>query len=149
MTAIKVITIGKIKDRRLSGLCQDYLDRMSKLSRISVKIIAWKDYAAEKLVEKIKEYREGHREEKLILLDENGKHYSTRALHSFLVQEEEQNITFFIAGAFGFPDEVKNMVSEHLSLSHLTFTHEMTSYLLLEQLYRVASLIEGLPYHKK
>ena len=89
-------------------------------------------------------------DEYLILLDEKGQHPDTMAFTQFLTQRMNQGlkqITFLVGGAFGVSQELKNRSNYILSLSNLTFTHQMTRLILLEQLYRAMTITRNEPYH--
>ena len=86
----------------------------------------------------------------VILLDENGKQYSSVEFSDFLQQKMLQNlkqITFVIGGAYGFSEEVYQRKNHSLSLSSMTFSHQMVRLIFLEQLYRGASILKNEPYH--
>ena len=86
----------------------------------------------------------------VILLDENGKQYSSVEFSDFLQQKMLQNlkqIVFVIGGAYGFSAEVHQRKNHALSLSSMTFSHQMVRLIFLEQLYRGASILKNEPYH--
>ena len=86
----------------------------------------------------------------VILLDEKGKHYSSVEFSDFLQQKLLQNskqIIFVIGGAYGFSAEVCQRKNHALSLSSMTFSHQMVRLIFLEQLYRGASILKNEPYH--
>jgi 23S rRNA (pseudouridine1915-N3)-methyltransferase len=86
----------------------------------------------------------------VILLDEKGKEFSTAEFAAFMrrsVSNLRKNIVFVSGGAWGFAPEVYDRADMRLSLSRLTFPHQLVRLLFMEQLYRVFSLIEGNPYH--
>ncbi len=145
---ITIITVGKIKDENLHALSQNYLTRTHRLKFPQVKLILWKDMGERKLTEKIQDYKRKHSSRQIILLDEAGKTHTTQEF-LYYVEAHEEDTTIFIAGAFGFSQTIKEECKEHLSLSKLTFPHEIALVLLLEQLYRIGSLKAGLPYHKE
>ena len=86
----------------------------------------------------------------VILLDERGKEFTTAELASFVRRSFivlRRNIVFVSGGAWGFSPEVYSRADMKLSLSKLTLPHQLVRLLFLEQLYRVLTLIEGIPYH--
>lgn len=86
----------------------------------------------------------------VILLDERGKEFTTAELASFVRRSFtglRRNISFVCGGAWGFSQEVYSRADMRLSLSKLTFPHQLVRLLFMEQLYRVLTLIEGFPYH--
>lgn len=86
----------------------------------------------------------------LILLDENGKDFNSRQFASFLEQKQLQSlkhIVFAVGGAYGFSDELKSKASGKVSLSKMTFSHQLIRIIFLEQLYRAFTIIKGEKYH--
>jgi 23S rRNA (pseudouridine1915-N3)-methyltransferase len=86
----------------------------------------------------------------LVLLDETGKSLSSAGLADFLQARMNQgirNLTFIIGGAYGVSDALKQKADFILSLSTLTFTHQMSRLILAEQLYRAMTILKNEPYH--
>ncbi|MCU0441466.1 MAG: 23S rRNA (pseudouridine(1915)-N(3))-methyltransferase RlmH [Bacteroidia bacterium] len=85
----------------------------------------------------------------VILLDEKGKNYSSRQFAATLqtLANTHASCVFVIGGAFGFADEVYARANAQLSLSSMTFSHQVIRVLFLEQLYRAFTIIKGEPYH--
>jgi 23S rRNA (pseudouridine1915-N3)-methyltransferase len=86
----------------------------------------------------------------VVILDEHGKEFSTVELSSWLgktIMTQKKRIVFVIGGAWGFSNEVYEKADMRLSLSRLTFSHQMVRLLFLEQLYRAFTIIKGEPYH--
>jgi 23S rRNA (pseudouridine1915-N3)-methyltransferase len=85
-----------------------------------------------------------------IILDEKGKEFSTVEFSSWLEKNfllQNKRILFVAGGAWGFSDDVYKMADARISLSKLTFSHQMVRLLFLEQLYRAFTVIKGEPYH--
>jgi 23S rRNA (pseudouridine1915-N3)-methyltransferase len=85
-----------------------------------------------------------------ILLDERGRQLTSPAFAAYIQQvmnRGTKNLGFVIGGPFGFSDEVYARVPEMISLSSMTFSHQMVRLLFLEQLYRAFTIIRGEPYH--
>lgn len=144
---IKLVVFGKIKTSELLSLKEEYVKRLSRFTKLE--IIEWKETSFEKDNKRVLEYFENNKSEKIILLDEESKDYSTEEFDKKLsMWEETKNVTFIIGRAEGFTGEVKNTIKDKLSLSKMTFTHEMAQVLLLEQIYRIMTLRAGIPYHK-
>ena len=86
----------------------------------------------------------------LILLDEHGKEYSSVQLAKILqdkISYECKDIVFVIGGAYGFSDAVKQRANSKISLSKMTFSHQMVRAIFVEQLYRAFTIMKGEPYH--
>ena len=84
------------------------------------------------------------------LLDENGKSYSSRKFASFIesrMMDAGGSITFLIGGPYGFSENIYRRANGKISLSAMTFTHQMVRLFFLEQIYRAFSIIKKLPYH--
>ncbi len=158
---IKIISVGKIKERyfvdaineyskRLSAYCdlemlevQD--ESISKNSNDSLdKII--KEKEGEKILTKIKpgEY--------IILLDfEKSKEYDSISFSKHiedLMCSSQSHITFVIGGSLGLGENIRKVANERMLLSKMTFTHQMTKVILLEQIYRAFKIMNHETYHK-
>lgn len=86
----------------------------------------------------------------LILLDDKGTAFTSEALASWVEQKlnmPHRRLIFLVGGAFGFSDDVYARANFQLSLSKMTFSHQMVRLFLLEQLYRAMSILRNEPYH--
>ena len=86
----------------------------------------------------------------VILLDEKGKEFTSREFAQKLNYYQNNSIKkvcFLIGGAYGFSDEMYNRANEKLSLSKMTFTHQMIRLFFVEQIYRADQILQGKPYH--
>ena len=86
----------------------------------------------------------------VILMDEHGKEYTSVDFASFLqkkISYEGKDIVFVIGGAYGFSDEVYRRANGKISLSKMTFSHQMVRAIFTEQLYRAFTIMRGEPYH--
>lgn len=86
----------------------------------------------------------------VVLLDEKGRRYTSRQFAAFIdkkMQTLPQRLTFIVGGPYGFSQEIYNRADQMLSLSDMTFPHEMVRLFFAEQLYRAYSIIGGEPYH--
>ena len=138
----KIIAIGKIKRKWIQTGIEMYLNRLPGL-----KIIEVKDSTQTKEEYMIKEII--RKNETLITLNENGHSFSSKQLSKKLLDSHNQNITFVIGGPSGLSPSLNNSASWQLSLSPLTFPHEIARLLLIEQLYRAQTITKGNPYHKE
>lgn len=85
-----------------------------------------------------------------VLLDEQGKEYTSMQFAAYLekkIQIVSRRLVFVIGGPYGFSDGVYQMASERLSLSKMTFSHQMIRPIFVEQLYRAMTILRGEPYH--
>lgn len=87
-----------------------------------------------------------------ILLDEKGRELGSSGFAEFLQQKMNtgiKNLNFIIGGAYGFSQEVKQMADAKISLSKMTFSHQIVRVIFMEQLYRAFSIIRNEPYHNQ
>lgn len=90
--------------------------------------------------------------DELILLDERGEEYSSEKLASHIEKKSiygTKSVIFVIGGAYGFSEAVYARANEKISLSRMTFSHQIVRLIFLEQLYRIFTIIKGEPYHHK
>lgn len=90
--------------------------------------------------------------DELILLDEMGDEFSSQKFAAHLEKKGiygTKNVILVIGGAYGFSEAVYRRANEKISLSKMTFSHQMVRLILLEQLYRAFTIIKGEPYHHK
>jgi 23S rRNA (pseudouridine1915-N3)-methyltransferase len=88
--------------------------------------------------------------DRLILLDEKGKEFSSPGLAKWIEKQQgagHKRVVFLIGGPFGFSEKVYERANEKISLSQMTFSHQMVRMILAEQLYRAFSIIRGEKYH--
>jgi 23S rRNA (pseudouridine1915-N3)-methyltransferase len=86
----------------------------------------------------------------IVILDDKGREFSTMEFSSWLERSlmiQKKRILFVIGGPWGFTDEIRRKADLTLSLSRMTFSHQMVRLLFLEQLYRAFTVIRGEPYH--
>ena len=136
---IRLIQVGKTKDDYLQPGILEFQKRLNEFCDLD--IITLKDN--EKVLKSLK------KEELVITLDEKGKELSSENFAKQLEKWKDQgsHLCFIIGDAYGIADEVKEIASFSLSLSKMTFTHQMVRLFFLEQLYRGFSIIQGKKYH--
>ena len=140
MIRIKIISPGKTKESWLSEAIQEYLKRLTSIADFD--LVFPKD---EKTFSKLLS-----EEKNCIYLDPNGKTFTSEAFSTYFLKAVEQggsSITFAIGGADGFPKGCGQGQAK-LSLSPMTFTHQMTRLLLIEQIFRAFEIEKGSHYHK-
>ena len=138
----KIIAIGKIKKRWIQEGIEMYSKRLPGLELLEIK-----DSTQRKEEQMIKENLK--KNETLVTLNENGHSFSSKQLAKKLLDSQNQNITFVIGGPSGLSSSLNSSASWQLSLSPLTFPHEIARLLLIEQLYRAKTITQGGPYHKE
>ena len=84
----------------------------------------------------------------IITLSEEGKIYNSYDFASLLINFKNQRIAFLVGGADGISSEIKSQSDLILSLSRLTFPHELARLILIEQIYRAVSISQNSPYHR-
>lgn len=141
MYNFKIITVGKIKEKWLDRALEDYQKRLSNIASFEW-ILTKNDDQLLKLCEKEKYF---------VCLDICGikissENFSTTLLK--ILEKQGSNLTFVIGGAEGLSDSIKSKAALSISLSELTFTHQLVRLILLEQIYRAFEIDRGSPYHK-
>lgn len=145
MQKITLLTVGKIKTSWIQEGCQVYLDRLKHSFDLTERILSASTQEEEEA--KLLKALEGIGGT-VIILDAVGKSYSSEAFSALLEKEKDHGtpLTFVIAGAYGLSAEFKKgrML---LSLSDMTFPHEISKLLLLEQLFRADAIVKKTGYH--
>lgn len=144
---IKIICIGKIKEKYLTDGINDYLKRLTKYHK--VELIELKDSDIKKEKEEILKVL--NKDSYIISLAIEGKEYKTIELSEKidnLLTNGKSNITFIIGGSNGIDEEIKNISNELLSFSKLTFPHGLFRLILLEQIYRIFKIQNNETYRK-
>lgn len=144
---IKIICVGKLKEKYLIDLVEDYKTRLSKYHKIEIielKDSNIKDEAS--LIEKNLK-----KEEYIISMDIKGKKYNSIEFKDkieSIFNNSINNITFIIGGSDGIDENIKKMSNELISFSDLTFPHGFFRGILLEQIYRSFKIMNNESYHK-
>lgn len=155
---IKCLFIAKTDDSWIREGTAVYLKRLKHYAPLEwVELPALKQ--AGKLTEALQKKQEGELllkqlapGDKLILLDERGKTYSSEAFAGFIQQQMNSGIKQLViatGGPFGFSEELYARANGLLSLSAMTFSHQMIRVIIAEQLYRAFTIIKGEPYHHR
>ena len=144
---IKILCVGKIKEKYLEELINDYVKRINKYHRLEIVEVKDDDnYSKEidNIINKInpKDYN--------IALNINGNSFNSLEFASFIdkTMQINSNITFIIGGSNGLNDKVLNLVNTSISFSALTFPHGLFRGILLEQIYRAFKINNNETYHK-
>ena len=155
---ITLLAIGKTDDKNLQTLTAAYSKRLKYYVSFSFEIIP--DIKNSKnLSEKLQKQAEGQEilkrlqpSDNLILLDENGKQFSSVGFSQFLQKKMNsglKNLVFVIGGPYGFSDEIYERANTKISLSKMTFSHQMVRVFFVEQLYRGFTILRNEPYHHR
>ena len=150
---ISVITICNKKDNNVESSVIRYISQIEKFYKVSIINITFQTKKIKKNLYE-KEYRKALSLIKpgsiLIALDESGSNYSSTSFSKKMQHwvEEYSHIYFIIGGPDGLSDEVKEKSGSILSLSKLTFPHQLAKVILIEQIYRSISIMNNHPYHR-
>ncbi|MFN7045287.1 MAG: 23S rRNA (pseudouridine(1915)-N(3))-methyltransferase RlmH [Flavobacterium sp.] len=153
---IRLLTIGKTDNKSLQTLIDDYTKRLSFYVKFDLEIIPD--------IKNVKNLSEAQQKEKegelilskitptdhLILLDENGKTFSSVGFSDFLQKKMNAGIktlVFVIGGPYGFSETVYQKAQGKVSLSEMTFSHQMVRLFVIEQIYRGFTILRNEPYH--
>ena len=153
---VKFICIGKTGKPFLEEGESEYLKRLKHYLPVEKLEIPDLKNAKKLTVEQIKE-QEGREiiskmqpGDQLILLDENGAQFTSLEFAQFFQQKFNaggKTIVFVVGGAYGFSAEVYSLATGKISLSKMTFSHQMVRMIFFEQLYRAMTILKGEPYH--
>lgn len=153
---IVLVQTGKTNDRSIVSIIDDYATRIRKYNAFEI-ITAPDVKSTRSMPVPELRIREGKKilqlvspEDYVILLDERGKEMRTVDFSAFLEKNlsmQKKRLVFVIGGAWGFSDEVYSRSEMSLSLSKMTFPHQLVRLLFIEQLYRAFTFIKGEPYH--
>lgn len=153
---INVVYIGKTGKTFLVEGEKEYLNRLKHYCKVDVTELADLKNAKKLSKEQIKT-EEGklllqqlNSGDQVYLLDERGKKYSSVQFSNFIQKRFNQGgkkLVFLIGGAYGFSDEVYARAQGKISISNMTFSHQMIRMIFLEQLYRAMTILRGEPYH--
>jgi 23S rRNA (pseudouridine1915-N3)-methyltransferase len=153
---IRLLAIGKTNNKSLQSLIDEYTKRLSFYIKFDLEIIPD--------IKNVKNLSEAQQKEKegelilskisatdqLILLDENGSTFSSVAFSDYLQKKMNAGIktlVFVIGGPYGFSEEVYKKAQGKVSLSEMTFSHQMVRLFVIEQLYRGFTILKNEPYH--
>ena len=149
---IKIITVGKLKEKYFKDAVDEYLKRLSKYTKIDLIEVPDEDYDLKKTLLKEKESILKYVSDKdyIVTLEIEGKEISSvdfsKKINDTLVQYS--NITFIIGGSYGLHEDIKKISNYALSFSKMTFPHQLFRIMLLEQIYRSYKIINNETYHK-
>lgn len=136
---ITLISVGKTQDREVAGAIADYTSRISHYTGFET--LETTDEKLGTLIEKF---------DRVFLLDEKGKEYSSVEFSGFLTKQMNAGISslaFVIGGPFGFSEEVRKVADGSMALSKMTFPHQLVRVIFLEQLYRAFTILKNEKYH--
>ncbi|MBI5392313.1 23S rRNA (pseudouridine(1915)-N(3))-methyltransferase RlmH [Candidatus Woesearchaeota archaeon] len=144
---LTIITVGKVKDQNCKQIIEMYKQRIeqqfTKLKTIEIREEKDKQKETENVLKHLNDSF-------IVVLDERGKLINSHEL-SKIINDKINNsvdIIFVIGNYYGITSEIKEKANLILSLSKMTFPHEIAQLVFVEQLYRTFSILKGLPYHR-
>ncbi len=155
---ITLLAIGKTDNKQLQTLIDDYTKRLKHYVGFHFEIIPdvknvknlsetqQKQVEGEEILKRIQT------SDQLVLLDEKGKSYTSMGFSEFLQKKMNsglKNLVFVIGGPYGFSDAVYSRANGKVSLSQMTFSHQMVRLFFIEQLYRGFTILRNEPYHHR
>lgn len=148
--------VGKTTSKPLSQLIDDYVGRVGHFSPFNIEVVPelknakslsfeqQKEREAQDVLQRLKP------SDCLILLDEHGQQFRSVEFARYIQKIQSQGasrIVFLIGGPYGFAPSVYDRANHKISLSSMTFSHQMIRLLFVEQLYRAYTILNNLPYH--
>ena len=153
---IDLILIGKTDSEAIAALVSDYSKRINRYIKFAVVILP-DVRSSRKMPAEVQKQAEGEmilrqitQGDTVVLLDEKGKSMRSVEFASWIekrIATGGKRICFVVGGPYGFSDDVYARANEKLSLSKMTFSHQMVRVIFAEQLYRAFTIIKGEPYH--
>ena len=153
---ILFLVVGKTVDKRLTSLINEYAERVKHYIPFDIEVIPelknTKALTAEQQKDKEgdllqKQLRDG---DYIVLLDEGGKEFRSVEFAAYLEKKQSQvarRLVFIVGGPYGFSPTLYKLAREKVSLSKMTFSHQMVRLFFVEQLYRAMTILRGAPYH--
>lgn len=153
---VVLIVVGKTTDKHLIHLINEYAERIGHYLPFDLEVIhelkntksLTADQQKEREGELIqKQLREG---DWVVLLDEAGRQFRSVEFASYIEKKHTQaarRLVFIIGGPYGFSSAIYALAKEKISLSQMTFSHQMVRLFFVEQLYRAMTILRGEPYH--
>lgn len=147
---IKIICVGKIKEKYFIDAIKEYQKRLSKYTKLEIIELPDYNYDVNKtkieegknILSKIKE------KDFVITMQIDGTKLSSLELSNFIDKNIYKNLVFVIGGSYGLSEDVLKRSNYKMSFSNLTFPHQLFRVLLLEQIYRSFKIINNESYHK-
>jgi len=140
---IRLLMLGKTRRPEMSAVLADYVKRIGRSCPIEVTEVRDGEAALKKL--------EADRAATVLLLDAGGKAYDSATFAKWLGEQRDRStreIIFVCGDADGFPEGLRERVKQKISLSAMTYSHELARVMLAEQIYRAFAILSGSPYPK-
>ncbi len=140
---VRLICVGKVREGFLKSGIESYTGRLKHYCKIEM--VEIRDMGIKEEGRKILEMLRSS--ERIVSLSEEGVEFNSTEFAEF-IKSDDKDLVFIIGGPDGLSDEVKERSDMKLSISRMTFTHEMVRLFLLEQIYRAFTIIKGKKYHR-
>jgi len=140
---IRLLMLGKTRRPEIISVLEDYVKRIGRTNPVEVTEVRDGAAAVKKLA--------ADRSVTALLLDPGGKAMNSEAFSQWIGEQRDRGtreIVFLCGDADGFPEEVREKVKSKLSLSSMTFSHELARLMLAEQIYRAFAILSNSPYPK-
>ena len=153
---ITLLTVGKTTNIHLIKLQEEYQSRLKFYIPFELMVIPelknTKNLSVTEQLEKEAELilKNVDVNDKVVLLDEKGKQFSSVAFSEYMAKEimsTQKRMIFVVGGPYGFAGRVYERANNKISLSSMTFSHQMIRLIFVEQLYRAMTILKGEPYH--
>ena len=150
-----LILVGKTNDTHLQAIISDYAERITHYMPFEIIVIP-ELKNTKSLSEEQQKVREGEQimkqltaQDTVILLDERGKQYRSLEFAKWIEKQQltARRLVFVIGGPYGFSPAIYDRANGKISLSAMTFSHQLVRTIFTEQLYRACTIIKGEPYH--
>ena len=150
-----LILVGKTTDKHIAALTDEYVGRLQHYAPFEMVVIPELkntknlSEAQQKQAEGALILRQLQTGDHVVLLDEHGKQPTSLQLAAWLEKKQAavRRLVFVVGGPYGFSPDIYARANEQLSLSPMTFSHQMVRLIFVEQLYRAHTIIKGEPYH--
>lgn len=151
-----LIVVGKTVDSRIQSLVDDYKERLKHYLPFDMQVVpelkSTKNLSFDQQKEKegellLKAFQPG---DVIVLLDEHGKEFKSTDFAAWIQKKQinvSKRLVFVIGGPYGFSESVYRAAADKISLSRMTFSHQMVRLVFIEQLYRAMTILNGEPYH--
>jgi 23S rRNA (pseudouridine1915-N3)-methyltransferase len=140
---LRILMLGKTRRPELRAVFDDYVKRIARSCPVEVNEVRDADAAIKRL--------DADRAAAALLLDAGGRSQDSEALAKWIGEQRDRGtreIIFVCGDADGFPEALRQRVTQKLSLSPLTYSHQLARVMLAEQLYRALAILSGSPYPK-
>lgn len=152
---ITFLVVGKTTDAHIDALVQEYIKRLGHYVPFAMQVIAELKNTKALTVEQQKQaegemiMRSIPASADVVLLDERGKEYRSVEYADYIQKKMSsgRDVVFVVGGPYGFSDAVYQRANGKISLSKMTFSHQMVRLFFVEQLYRAVTILRGEPYH--